>query len=71
MGIEIGTSMVTKALAGTAGVGAGAAALAARAENEPPDKGLAKMQDAANAMVVNSGVAPRTAFVDFTNPRQQ
>ena len=70
MGIEIGTGMLTKALAGTT-VGAGAgAALASRQDNEPPDKGIAKMQADANAMVANSGVTPRTAFVDFTSPRQ-
>ena len=70
MGIELGTSMLTKALAGTTAVGAGAAVASRAAENEPTDKGIAKMQADANAMVANSGVAPRTAFVDFTNPRQ-
>lgn len=62
VGIEIGTSLVVKAAAGMAGVGVSAGAYQAsmdsrsRGENEPPDKGIAKMQADAAAMIVNSGV---------------
>lgn len=62
--------MVTRALATAAGVGVGAgAAKVGLADNEPPDKGIARMQAQADAMVVNSGVPPRTTAVDFTAPR--
>ena len=64
MGIELGTDLVTKAIAGASGVGAGAVALEAaqndkeRQDTEPVDRGLAQMQADANAMIVNSGVQP-------------
>jgi hypothetical protein len=50
VGIEIGTSMVTRAI-GLAGAGAvgGGAALASRGENEPSDKGTRTVAQAAQA----------------------
>ena len=49
MGIEIGTSMLTKAI-GTAGAGAvGAGAVKVAADNEPSDKGVRTVAQAAMA----------------------
>jgi hypothetical protein len=60
MGIEIGTSLLTKALAGTtvAGAGVGVVKLA---ENEPPDKGTANAQAAAAVMNQQAAVAAQWA----------